>query len=115
MQEKKDLICKCGKKIEITVPIYTDKDDNLVCKECYDKLALAENLLQLDDETFKLSKEIFVNSGIKFLKGPVFDLTFNINIIKELNTAQLKFLFSLINTELEEREKKKRVDIKNVN
>jgi hypothetical protein len=108
MPKSQDLICKCGKKIEIMVPMYTDKDDNFVCKDCYDKLALAENLLQLDDETFKSAKEIFVNSKIKFLKGPVFDLTLNINIIKMLNTAQLKFLFSLINTELEEREKKEK-------
>jgi hypothetical protein len=38
MQKNQDLICKCGKKIEITVPMYADKDDNFVCKECYDKL-----------------------------------------------------------------------------
>lgn len=68
----------------------------------------AKNLLQLDDETFKLAKKIFVNSRIKFFRGPVSDFTLNINIIKELNTAQLKFLFSLINTELEEREKKEK-------
>ncbi len=108
MQKNQDLICKCGKKIEITVPMYVDKDDNFVCKDCFDKLALAENLLQLDDEPFKFAKEIFVNSRIKFLRGPVFDLTLNINLIKELNTAQLKFLFGLIDTELKEREKKEK-------
>jgi len=37
MQKNQDLICKCGKKIEITVPMYADKDDNFVCKECYKK------------------------------------------------------------------------------
>ncbi len=31
-------ICKCGKKIEITVPMYTDIDDNFVCMNCYKKL-----------------------------------------------------------------------------
>ena len=38
MSKNQDLICKCGKKIEITVPMYADKADNFVCKECYDKV-----------------------------------------------------------------------------
>jgi len=69
------------------------------------RLELAKKLMNLNAEEFKLGKKIFVDSKIKFMKGPIFTSeTFNINIIKELNTEQLKFLFSLINTELEKRE-----------
>lgn len=35
---KSGLICKCGKEIEITVPMYVDKNDNYVCKECFEKI-----------------------------------------------------------------------------
>ena len=79
-------------------------------KETFD---LAEKLLAMDDETFTLAKEIFVNSTIKFYKGPVVDHTFNINIIQELNTAQLKFFYDLIETEFEKRDKEKREDMNN--
>ena len=69
------------------------------------RLELAEKLLKLNDDEFKLAKKIFVDSTIKFIKAPIFTSeTFNINIIKELNTEQLKFLYSLIQTELEKRE-----------
>lgn len=70
-----------------------------------EELDLAEKLLKLNDEEFKLAKKIFINSKIKFIKSPVLSFeTFNINIIKELNTEQLKFIYSLIQTELEKRE-----------
>ena len=69
------------------------------------RLELAKKLLKLNDDEFKLAKKIFVDSTIKFIKAPIFTSeTFNINIIKELNTEQLKFLYSLIQTELEKRE-----------
>lgn len=70
------------------------------------RLELAKKLMNLDDEEFKLVKEILVDSKVKFMRAPIrlsFE-TFNINIIKELNTAQLRFLLSLINAELEKRE-----------
>jgi len=80
-------------------------------KPCFTKenMKLAKRLLGADDEMFKLIKEIFIDSKIKFCKAPVFEHTFvNINIIQELNTAQLKYIFSLIKIELEEREKKEK-------
>ena len=74
-----------------------------MCEES--RSELAKNLMNLDDEEFKLAKKIFVDSKIKFVKAPILSFeTFNINIIKELNTEQLRFLLSLINTELEKRE-----------
>ena len=90
----------------------TDPEKLLELLSKKENIELAKNLIQLDDETFKLAKEIFVNSRIKFFRGPVSDFghvsdyTLNINLIKELNTAQLRFLFGLIDTELKEREKK---------
>jgi len=74
-----------------------------MCEES--RSELAKNLLKLNDEEFKLAKKIFVDSTIKFIKAPIFTFeTFNINIIEELNTEQLRFLFSLINTELKRRD-----------
>ena len=69
------------------------------------RLDLAKKLLKSSDEEFKLAKKILVDSTIKFIRCPTFTFgTFNINIIKELNTEQLKFLHDLIQTELETRE-----------
>ena len=82
----------------------TDPEKLLELLSKKENIELAKNLIQLDDETFKLAKEIFVTSRIKFFRGPVSDYTLNIDLIKELNTAQLKFLFGLIDTELKERE-----------
>ena len=66
---------------------------------------LAKNLLKLNDEEFNLSKKIFIDSKVKFYKGPISPITtLNTNIIKELNTEQLKFLHDLIHEELEKRE-----------
>ena len=74
-----------------------------MCEES--RLDLAKKLLKLSDEKFLLAKKIFVDSAIKFIRAPTFAFgTFNINIIKELNTEQLKFLHDLIQTELETRE-----------
>lgn len=74
-----------------------------MCEES--RLKLAKKLLKLNDEEFKLAKKILVDSTIKFINAPIFTFqTFNINIIKELNTEQLKFLHDLILTELETRE-----------
>lgn len=28
--------CKCGKEIEITVPMFTDGKDKFICKDCYE-------------------------------------------------------------------------------
>lgn len=73
--------------------------------ESKEQQELIEKLLKIDFEPFKLAGEIFVHTGIKFVRAPVFTPTiFNINLIKELNTAQLQFLFSIINEELEKRE-----------
>lgn len=38
IENAKNLICRCEKKIEITVPMYVDKDDIFVCKTCFIKL-----------------------------------------------------------------------------
>jgi hypothetical protein len=72
-----------------------------------EKKELAEKLLNVDEETFKLAVEIYSNTDIMFGRMPVIKpIIFNINIIKELNTAQLKLLHDLILTELEKREDK---------
>ena len=69
------------------------------------RLELANKLLKLNDEEFKLAKRILVDSTIKFIRRPIFAFeTFNINIIKELNIEQLKFLHDLIYIELKRRE-----------
>lgn len=65
----------------------------------------AKKLLKMDENTFKLTKEIFVNTDIKFCQMPVFKPTiFNVNLLKEMNKSQLVFLMSLVNQELENRE-----------
>ena len=66
---------------------------------------LAKKLLKMDENTFKLAGEIFVNTEIKFCQMPIFKpTTFNVNLLKEMNTTQLKFLMNLVNQELKKRE-----------
>ncbi|MFW9952268.1 MAG: hypothetical protein ACFFKA_19275 [Candidatus Thorarchaeota archaeon] len=73
------------------------------------KEEIAEKLLAADQETFELAKELFVNTKIKFHKAPLFGITLlNIEILSELNDTQLKYLHSLIHTEIEKREKKEK-------
>ena len=31
------LKCKCGKEIEITVPMFVNKEGDFICKSCYEK------------------------------------------------------------------------------
>ena len=67
-------------------------------KEVFGKLS------SLDENTFKLAKELFYDQKIKICIIPVFPHTiFNINIIKELNTTQLKYILQMMLEELEKR------------
>jgi hypothetical protein len=69
-----------------------------------DHVGKAKFLTDLSDEEFKAVKRIFIDAKIKFSRTPVFDHTFfNINLLKEFNTVQLKFLSDLIHQELKER------------
>jgi len=62
-------------------------------------------LLTMGDEEFKLVAKAIMRDGlIKFVRSPVFDLTFfNINIIEKLNTPQLNFVQSLLLNEYSKR------------
>ena len=67
-------------------------------KEVFGKLSA------LDENTFKLVKELFYDQKIKICITPVFTHTiFNTNIIKELNTTQLKYILQMMLEELEKR------------
>jgi len=75
--------------------------------ESKEQQELAEKLLKIDLETFKLAGEIFINTDIKICKTPVFKpAIFNLNLLKEMNIAQLKFLLGLVYNELEKRDDK---------
>lgn len=77
-----------------------------------DKLELTKTLFEMDDETFKIVKDVFIDSRVKFYKADIYSnkgaasrmpIFFNVCILKHMNETQLKYLMSLANEELEQR------------
>lgn len=78
-----------------------------------ENLDLAENLLQLDDETFKLAKEIFVDSKIKFIRGLAYWKNLAICIINDWEKEGVPTKNSHNNLrKLIKRKRKKRKELK---
>ncbi len=56
--------CKCGKEIEITVPMFTDGKGNFICKDCFENkkeingfIATAENYIKKFQKVIERNKK----------------------------------------------------------
>ena len=64
----------------------------------------AKKLLELTPEAFDLIGDVLVHCDIKFVRSPVIKpALFNLNLLKELNVPQLRFLDQMLQEEFKAR------------
>lgn len=84
------MICKCGNKIEITVPMYVNKEGDYICKDCFDKIAMSNDFIQTAEKYIEKLEIIMERNMFKRKINDQLDLMLDdfIELLKELRSTK---------------------------
>jgi len=85
--------CKCGKKIEITVPMFTDGKDKFICKDCYENRKEINGFIATAEDYIKKLQEVIKRNEMKRKINDQLDLIIDdsIELLKELKASKKPF------------------------
>lgn len=85
--------CKCGKKIDITVPMFTDGKDNFICKDCYENRKEIDGFIATAEDYIKKFQEVIKRNEKKRKINDQLDLLTDdfIELLMELKASKKPF------------------------
>lgn len=84
------LICKCGKEIEITVPMFVNKEGNFICNNCFENKKMLDGFIATAENYITKLEEVIERNKSKRRINDQLDLLIDdhIELLRELRTTQ---------------------------
>lgn len=85
-----DLKCKCGKEIEITVPMFVNKEGNFICKSCYEKKKKIDGFIASAEDYIKKLEHMIERNQLKRRINDQLDrlIDDHIELLRELKSTK---------------------------
>ena len=84
------LICKCGNGIEITVPMFVNKEGNFICKNCFENKKMLDGFIATAENYITKLEEVIERNKSKRRINDQLDLLIDdhIELLRELRTTR---------------------------